>query len=139
VPAGSGFFDQVNGHEPKSAPAAGLSAALWLDTVQPNPTRSGQATVSLICTFSLRLYTSMLSEPQDAIDPRMMTACVGLMAVFCGNFGLDGTVAAVDLLGMAGPGLTSQSGYLVIGAGQLQRVMTITIPVLIDDAFAEVE
>lgn len=137
VPMASGFFDLVNGHEPKSAPpGVGLHAALWLDSIEPNPERSGGATVSLVATFMLRLYSNMLAEPQDSIDPNLMVAAVGLMAAYCGDFELGGAAAAIDLLGMKGPGLTGQAGYLTLDK-TLQRVFDISIPVMIDDAFAE--
>lgn len=140
VPQASGFFDEVNGHEPKNAPSRGLTAALWLDHIDPNPQRSGGAAVSLVCHFNLRLYTSMLAptiREADAIDPNLMIASVAMMAAYAGNFTLGGAAAAIDLLGMTGTALSAQAGYLGLD-GKLQRVVTLIIPVMIDDAFAEV-
>ncbi|MFD6619983.1 hypothetical protein ACFWFB_32600, partial [Streptomyces albidoflavus] len=34
--AASGWFERVNGHEPKSAPTTGgLTAAVWIDSIAP--------------------------------------------------------------------------------------------------------
>lgn len=137
VPQASGFFDTVNGHEPKNAPGVGLSAGLWLDSVGPNPERSGGATVSLVCGFNLRLYTSMFAEPADAIDPNLMIAGCAMMAAYAGGFDIPGADAFIDLLGMAGAGLHGQAGYIDL-SGRLHRVFTLEIPVIVDDAFAEV-
>ena len=139
VPLASGHFDSVNGFEPKSAPRNGLTAAVWLERVRPVQSRSGLASVGLAADFSVRLYTPMLSTPPDAIDPRLMVACCALMTAYAGDFDLAGAITAIDLLGAWGDaGLSAEAGYLQQD-GSLFRVLTITIPCIIDDALAEVQ
>lgn len=137
VPMGSGLFDAVNGGEPMSAPGIGVSCALWLDTIEPDPTRSGQASISLVCTFRYRIFRGAFGPAVDQVEPEVMVATVAMMAAIAGDFDLNGTAAAVDLLGMASSGLGAQAGYLTQD-GKFLRVMDIVIPVLINDAFAEV-
>jgi hypothetical protein len=137
----TGQFARVNGFEPKSAPGSGLTAAVWADTLGPYPAGSGLAQTSGRVVLKIRLYTSMLSEPQDAIDPALLDAVDVLMAAYSGDFTLGGLVRNVDLLGAAGggaagAGLTAQAGYLN-ASGQLMRIMDISLPVLVNDLWSQ--
>jgi len=128
----SGMFSNVSGFEPKSAPGTGLTAALWLDSLTPIPAASGLSATAARLTFRLRIYTSMLSEPQDAIDPEVLTATQVLIVAYSGDFTLGGLVRNVDLLGAHGQSLSAQAGYLNQD-GRLMRVMDLTIPLVIND------
>jgi hypothetical protein len=58
------------------------------------------------------------------------------MRAYSGDFTLGGEVVFVDLLGQTGAQqLEGQAGYLSAGDGQMYRVFTITVPVVIDDLF----
>tara|TARA_R110000824_G_scaffold16633_6_gene68758 strand:+ start:216 stop:677 length:462 start_codon:yes stop_codon:yes gene_type:complete len=130
----SGLFERVNTHEPKRAPK-GLVAALWVDSIGPAQS-SGLAATTARVVFNLRIYKDMISEPQDAIDPAILAAAAALMEDYSGDFTLGGTVRAIDLLGMTGVPLSAQAGY--INADQrMLRVMTITIPLIINDAWTQ--
>lgn len=131
-----GLFERVNQHEPKNAPSNGLTAAVWVDFIGAS-TSSGLASSSGLLTLNVRLYTSMLAEPQDAIDPNLLAACSDLMGAYSGDFDLGGTVRCVDLLGMTGTALSARAGYLDV-AGKLYRVMTITLPLIINDVWEQV-
>ena len=134
----SGFFERVNGSEPKSAPGiSGLTYAVWLQALRPTARASGLAVTSALAVFSGRVYTSMISETPDAIDPNMATATAALMEAYSGDFQLGGEVAAVDLLGIHGAGLAAEAGYLNMD-GRLMRVMTLTIPVIYNDVWGQV-
>lgn len=135
--AASGHFERVNTHEPKNAPGNGLTAALWLDRIEPVRQRSGLAASSVLLLFNLRAYTNMLAEPQDAIDPRLLAAVDALMAAYSGDFELGGQVANVDLLGAHSDGLSAQAGYLEQD-NKLMRVMTIVLPLVVNDLWAQV-
>jgi hypothetical protein len=132
-----GYFDQVNQHEPKNKnPAmAGITAAVWVQSVAPVKS-SGLAATSGRLEFTVRIYTSMLAEPQDAIDPGVLTALDALMAAYSANFTLGGLVRKVDLLGEAGTPLSAQAGYLN-QAGKLYRVIDITLPLIVNDIWAQ--
>jgi hypothetical protein len=86
--------------------------------------------------FNCRIYTSMLTEPQDAIDPIVLSAVDLLIGEYSGDFDLGGTVRNVDLLGQFGSPLSARAGYLNQDQ-KLFRVMTLTIPLAINDLWAE--
>jgi len=132
----SGLFERVNGHEPKSAPGNGLSAAVWLDSIGP-VVSSGLAATSARLAVNVRLYTAMLADPQDAIDPNLIAAVDTLMTACSGDFDLGGNVRNVDLLGQAGTPLSAQAGYLNQD-GKLFRVMTILLPLIVNDVWEQV-
>lgn len=132
----SGYFERVNSHEPKNAPGNGLSVAVWADWIGPATAASGLATTSVLMRFNVRVFSNMIQEPQDAIDPTLLTAVGALMEAYTGDFTLGGLVREVDLLGQYGPGLSGQAGYLNQD-GKLYRVMTITVPLVLDDVWSQ--
>lgn len=134
--AGTGLFERVNLHEPKSAPGAGMHAAVWAQQIRAVPQRSGLAATSARVVFTIRLYRNMTAEPQDSIDPEMMRAVDTLIGLVHGDFDLGGTVAEVDLLGMYGDPLEATAGYLNQD-GKLYRIIDLNIPMVINDAWAQ--
>lgn len=132
-----GLFERVNGHEPRNASGSGMTCAVWIDTLRADPARSGLAVTSAHMVLRLRIYSSMLQEPADAIDPQIIDAVDVLFNVYVGDFTLGDLVFAVDVEGMAGPRLEAQAGYITQD-GQQMRVMTITLPLLIGDVWTEV-
>lgn len=130
----SGWFEKVNQHEPKNAPGHGITCAVWVDKVVP--ARSGLDITSAQITFNVRLYQNMITEPQDAIDVNLMNAMNALMVAYSGDFTFDGTVYAVDLLGMEGAGLQAEAGYVEQDKKML-RVVTITLPVTVNDVWTQ--
>jgi hypothetical protein len=134
----TGLFESVNGHEPKSKPGLGLTAAVWVNLIGPAPRGSGLISTTSRVELMLRIYTSMLAEPQDAIDPMILDAADRMMAEYSGDFTLGGLVREVDLLGTAGAPLSARAGYLNQD-GKLFRVMDITIPLIVNDLWAQAE
>jgi hypothetical protein len=132
----SGVFDVVAGHEPKHAPGNGLSIAFWVQSLGPARSQSGLQQTSGLLVVNARLYTSMTSDPPDAIDPNMVDAADVLMGAYSGDFELGAQVRNIDLLGDQGPGLSLLAGYLVIDNKAL-RVLTITIPMVINDVWSQ--
>ncbi len=134
----SGLFDAVNGSEPKSAPGLGLTAALWADAIDPVPNTSGLALTTARLALNLRVYSSFISEPQDAIDPRILSAVSTLMAAYSGDFTLGGLLdeQGVDLLGRAGQPLSARAGYLSQD-NRIFRVMTILLPLVVPDVWEQ--
>lgn len=137
-----GIFQRVQQHEPKSAPRNGLTAALWLQTMAPAIGESSLSSTSLRVAWFLRIYQNFLSEPQDLIDPSVMRAMAAVMEALTANFDLDlPAVRAIDLLGMTGPPMGAEAGYVPMGppnAQKIYRCMTLTIPIIVDDAFVQV-
>src|SRR3546814_17112169 len=70
----TGLFDRVNQHEPKSKPGRGLTCAVWIDRIEHARGRSGLTATDARVVFNVRVYTNMLQQPQDAIDPNVMNA-----------------------------------------------------------------
>ncbi|MFE4716859.1 hypothetical protein ACFRLW_10460 [Streptomyces sp. NPDC056728] len=133
--AASGYFERVNGHEPKSAPTTGgLTAAVWIDSIAPVPT-SGLSSTSGRLLVMVRLY-SPLSEPEDAVDRDLMSAVSALFAAYCGHFTLGGLVRQVDVRGAHGAGLSARAGYLEQDSATF-RVFTLTVPLIVNDLWEE--
>jgi len=136
----TGYFERVNQYEPKSAPIEGLFAAVWVQSIAPYAAQSGLAATSAYLILNVRIYTNMIAEPQDMIDPRIMEATDELMRRYSADFTLDGLVAAVDLLGQGTESLRAEAGYIQIGSGDkgaMFRVMTITLPLILNDAWEQ--
>jgi hypothetical protein len=131
----SGWFEQVNGHEPANAPGYGLTAAVWIDRL--TPALSGLASTTGRLVFNVRLFTPMTQTPADAIDPNLTAACDALFRAYVGDFTLGGLVREVDVRGAQGIGLEARAGYIEQD-GALLRVITITLPVIVNDLWDEV-
>lgn len=133
----SGYFDHVNQHEPKSKPGRGLTCAVWIDRIEPARSRSGLTATDARVVFNVRVYTNMLQEPQDAIDPNVMEAVDVLFEAYTGDFQLGSEERFIDVLGMTqGHALDAQSGYININ-NMTYRVMTISVPVIIQNAWTQ--
>lgn len=133
----SGYFDRVNQHEPKNKPGRGLTAAVWIDKIEPANQQSSLIATTARVTFNVRVYTNMLQNPQDMIDPSVMIATDALFEAYSNNFTLGGLVEYVDLLGATqGHPLYSQSGYINID-NMVYRVITITVPCIVEDAWPQ--
>lgn len=133
--AETGLFERVPQHEPKSAPMSGLACAIWVASIEP-VLSSGLASTSGRVLFNVRVYSNMLAEPQDGIDPQILTAVCALMTDYSGAFTLGGTVREVDLLGEFGDALAAKAGYLSHD-NRLFRVMDITLPIIINDLWSQ--
>ena len=133
----TGHFEKVNLHEPKKAPGAGgLYAAIWFDHIGPQPGESAidKTTVRLIT--NVRIYSNFISEPQDAIDPAILSATADLMDKYSGDFTLGGVIQSVDLLGRGGRPLEAQAGYQNQD-GTVYRIYTIFVPLVVNDAWTQ--
>jgi hypothetical protein len=132
-----GIFRSVNSHEPKSAPGTGMRLAIWANTIEPIGLASGLDATSGYVVVNARAYGNMLAKPEDEIDPRIMTAMTTLMGAYSSDFTLGGTVRNIDLLGEYGQKLTAQAGYVTIDS-HMYRIMTLTIPCIVNDMWEQV-
>lgn len=133
----TGFFDRVNAHEPKSKPGRGLTCSVWIDRIEPARSRSGLTATDARVVFNVRVYTNMLQQPQDAIDPSVMDAVDRLFEAYTGDFDLGSETRFIDVLGMTqGHALDAQSGYINID-NMTYRVITISVPVIVSNAWTQ--
>lgn len=132
--ASLGVFDMVNTHEPKSAPGNRITCAIWVQDM--TPASSGLASTSFRVTFNVRIFSDMLQEPQDAIDSELLDAVDLLLADYVGNFTLGGLLREVDIRGIDGNPLRVDAGYLTQDKN-VYRVVTISVPLVINDLYAE--
>ncbi|SEO83501.1 hypothetical protein [Actinacidiphila rubida] len=129
----SGWFEAVNGHEPKSPPdTSGLTAAVWVQRITPAVGGSGLNATSIRLELMLRMYAGIDQEPADMLDPNMLAALDDLLGRYSGDFELDGDVRQVDLLGQFGDPLSARAGYMIQG-GTEYRVLDITLPLIVND------
>lgn len=136
----SGYFDKVNMHEPKAKPGYGLTAAIWVQSIEAVGAISGLKTSCARIVFMLRIYTNMLMEPQDMIDPMMLKAVSNLMRRYHDDYDFEGAIRNVDLLGQTGDPLKAEFGYIAFGprdAEVMYRACTLTIPCLVNDVWPQ--
>lgn len=136
-----GVFDQINKHEPKSAPGRGLTTSFWINEFAPIQA-SGLAVTSMRLTYDQRIYLPMVQEPQDEIDDQILDATIAVMGAYSDQFTLrdpagNQLIRCVDLLGMySDGGLTAKAGYINQDS-RIYRAMVLTIPLIIDDVFEQ--
>lgn len=135
-----GRVEYVSSHEPKNAPPAGIYAAIWVDRIRPIR-RSGLAATSGALCLRIRIYLPFQQQPYDLIDPDIITTVSELMGAFTGYFDFNSAdnIRGVDILGGEGSGemLDAQAGYLEIDK-KIFRVMTIRLPIIINDMWTQV-
>lgn len=141
VPQATGYFDRVNQHEPTQAPGRGLTCGTWLDRIEP-ALSSGLASTTGLFVFSVRLYTSAFHPDPDQMDPWLTKANNAVFGSYIGNVGLDlSFVRNIDVRGMTQERLVSRAGYITMaGPGdskRVYRIYTITVPVIVNDAWDE--
>lgn len=134
----TGLFERVNGHEPRSSPGSGLSAAVWFAGLDPVAAVSGLAVTSARLLFTVRIYANALVEPQDGLDPSVIAATDALMIAYSGDFTLGGLIKDVDLLGAHGFALSARPGWLDMGEAKY-RTVDITLPMILNDVFPQAE
>lgn len=147
----SGYFERVNAHEPKSAPSTqGLTAAVWWGQTTPAPRGSGLAKTTARIEINMRIYLSMLTEPQDDIDRRITDATDALIVAYSGDFDLGIAGREIDLLGRSGVAMHARAGYVeqdrkmyrrgdhVDQDKKVYRTATLLIPIIAYDVWTQV-
>lgn len=133
----TGLFETTNGHQPDSIPATGITCGIWVQEIRPVAALSGLAATSVSVILNVRLYTSAVQQPLDAIDPQMVGAVSTLCAAYTADFELGGLAFDIDLLGAYGTSMSVVAGYIQ-QSGVTLRVMTITLPLVLDDVWTQV-
>jgi hypothetical protein len=78
------------------------------------------------------------TEPMDDVDVTVTSAVSALIGAYCGDFTLGDLVGNIDLLGAHGAPLSAETGYTSFTGGTTYRVATLTIPLIINDAWTQV-
>ena len=99
--------------------------------IDPDSQASGLAATAVDVELNVRLYMALNSENPDVIDPAMMNACSQLLGAYNGDFTLDGLVRNIDVMRAK-----AAAGYIE-QAGQILRIMTITLPMVINDLWEQ--
>lgn len=134
---GLGVFERTVGSPPKNAPGNGLTYAVWPDVIKPSRRSSGLASVTAIPVYFGRIYQPAESMPSDDVDNALLIALDALLTAYCGDFDLGGQIRCIDILGAEGTPLEAQGGWIPFADGALYRVTTITIPMIVNDAWTE--
>jgi hypothetical protein len=132
-----GEFEGIQFHEPKSAPGSN-TAALWADRMVPVAAASGLDATSGLLVIQCRIYNRFNGEPQDSIDPEVIEAASAVVGAFVGGFTLNGQTRNVDVFGSFGFPLSALAGYINQDSTMF-RVMTVQIPLVINDLWTEAE
>jgi hypothetical protein len=132
----TGLIETVNG-ELTHTPGQGLRAAVWLGPGEAVPARSGLAATSVRVDAKVRIYGPVFAVPVDEIDPTMLRALDAICGAYLDGFGMDGVGAEADPQGISGRRLSWEPGYLDVQAGTC-RVVTLTLPVIVDDVWKQV-
>lgn len=135
-----GVFDQINEFPGGSAPT-GLSCAIWNQSCSPARGASGLKATTIRLEYTVQLRHKVITAAPEMIDPRMIRATSRLMAAYSGDFSLGATVKNIDLLGAHGEPLGYQAGFIdwENDPSNVYRVITITVPLIINDVFEQVK
>lgn len=132
----SGKFETVQGSEPKSTPGNGVTGAFWFTALDPVPAASGLASTAIRLVMTLRIYIPSTAQPQDAIDPQIISAAGAMFTALSGGFTLGGLIEEIDLLGAYGEPLSGRPGWLPFGDEKF-RTIDILIPIIVTDEYIQ--
>lgn len=132
-----GSIEQAIAGQGVNPPLTGVGATVWAMPSRPVPRRSGLNAVSILLVFNVRLTLSMQTQPPESIETTLLGAFSDVCNALAGGFTLGGEVEQVDLLGAYEP-LKWDFGYVPYD-GVNYRCVTITVPVVLDDMWSEVQ
>lgn len=136
--AATGHFEDVIGHELTAAGPPGLVASQWADYLGP-AVGSGLASTDALLVLNVRVEATAFVADRataDAMDPRILSAVTAVIAALASDLTLDSTVRVIDVRGISGRRLESRAGYMERDR-TLKRVVSISVPIIIDDAWIE--
>lgn len=139
----TGGFDRYLGHEPLHAPGKGVTGATWFDRFVT--ASSGSAATSVCVVMTVRVYHPLVKDGplQDVVDPLLMECVSTLCKSYCDRFRFPTAASPAGLLrcvdirgGESGVSLEAAAGYVEID-GTLHRIITITLPLVVNDLWPE--
>lgn len=129
----TGMFDQVNAHQPDNKPGNGATCSVWADSIGSDQENSGLSSTAGLLVVNVRIFNTMTQQPYDQIDVSIVNAAAAVLGLFSGNFTLSANVKNVDLMK-----LNAKAGYMKFGGANM-RVMTVEVPMIINDVWDQVE
>lgn len=134
---GLGGFEQVIGHEPRSAPVSLPALAVWFNGLGPARGLSGLDATSVRCEFKGRLYLNGQAKDEDKVEQKILYLSALVLGAFSAAFTLGGEAMEVDLLGGYGNPLEVTPAWMQQDSKEF-RVAEVTIPVILDDVWVQV-
>jgi len=134
------FQGGITGAESDNPPGQGAALALILGPLSALPRASGLAETSCRLEFTVRITMPRTKKTPEEVDRALLYASVTLINAFSSDFELtnvpDNLVRNIDLLGAYGQALGMHPGWLTEGEVRY-RVADITLPVILNDTFAQ--
>lgn len=131
----TGHFDTVLGYVSKQSPTNGISAAMYVEDIRPIRS-SGLNNTSVRLEIEMHIYSSTYMAPYDGIDVNLTLATDAMFTAVIGDFELGGEARHVDIFGAHGAPVRVRAGMMNLD-GKEFRVFQLTIPVVIDDVWAQ--
>jgi hypothetical protein len=132
-----GLFESVSGHEAINPPGHGLHYEVWAGPIRPIAAASGLSVTSAQVIIQGRIKVSATREPRSSIETDVLSATDRLLSEYTGAFQLGlPDIRSIDVLGMYGAALEARPGYITQDAA-LFRVVDITIPIIVNDAWQQ--
>lgn len=131
----TGYLEQFDRHEAKSAPGTGLHGSTWAAVI--GPADSGLASTSVKLEYTLRIQQNMLAEPQDDIDELIIAVYDALITSLSSDYSLGGLIRNIDLNGRYGAGLSGRMGYIPLDK-KLFRALDVLVPMILNDVWEQV-
>lgn len=129
----TGHFETVLGYVSKQSSTNGITAALYVENIQPIRS-SGLSNTSIRLEIEMQIYSSTYQAPYDGIDVNMVLATDAMFTALIGDFDLGSEVRHIDIFGAHGQSLRVRSGFMNLD-GKEFRVFQITIPVILDEVW----
>ncbi|WP_151477739.1 hypothetical protein [Streptomyces albicerus] len=133
-----GHFQSVTLHEPRAVTGNGIAACVLVESITPIRS-SGAAMTSVRLELMVGIYTTTLTDADtDSIDAVLGEAADALMETYTEDFTLGGLVRQVDIFGAYGQALGARAGnYIRPDGSPPLRVFRVTLPLIVDDVFAQ--
>lgn len=113
--------------------------AVWLSSAEALQGRGGLASTSARIELTVRVHRNALGDnaAMAATEVALLTASDDLVESFFGDIDIAGGVGSFDPKGETGEPWKSETGYLSLD-NQLNRVATMRVGIVVDDAWTEV-
>jgi len=131
------LFVDVLDYESRATVPDGVLAAVYFNELRPAPADSGLSATSGVLVLNVRLYVSTVRQPYGAVERSIVKAAQQLIGALTASYTLGGSVRNIDLLGAGGVSLAAQGGYVPGLDGKLMRVITITLPSIVNDVWEQ--